>query len=200
MTNEPVLLDACHLKPAAVILGKAFKHDPLMQYFVPDEIRRARILPALFEMTVRYCLRYGEVYTTAAVEGVACWLTPGNTTFRIGRMLRCGITLSPFDFGLEGLRRFIRISNFTEALHKSCIAGSHWYLWAIGVDPRSHGRGIGGGLLQPVLAKAAAERLPCYLETQNERNVSFYQKHGFEIARAERIPGTDLHVWAMLRH
>jgi hypothetical protein len=53
--------------------------------------------------------------------------------------------------------------------------------------------------MQPVLARADADRLPCYLETMNEKNVLFYEKYGFRVVRDGEVPRHGLRAWAMLR-
>jgi ribosomal protein S18 acetylase RimI-like enzyme len=75
----------------------------------------------------------------------------------------------------------------------------HWYLAVLGTDPSRWRRGIGSRLLDPVLAKAEAEGLPSYLETQAERNLAFYGKHGFEVTEELRVPGCPLPLWTMWR-
>jgi hypothetical protein len=59
--------------------------------------------------------------------------------------------------------------------------------------------GTSAKLIQPVLAIADIDRLPCYLETMNEMNVPFYEKHGFRVVSDGVVPGHRLSVWAMLR-
>ena len=88
---------------------------------------------------------------------------------------------------------------YTERLHPRAMPGPHWYLMALGVAPASQGQGIGGRLIRPVLARADAAGLPCYLETETERNVTFYRKHGFAVLTAEAPPGHDLLLWTMAR-
>jgi ribosomal protein S18 acetylase RimI-like enzyme len=75
----------------------------------------------------------------------------------------------------------------------------HWYLMALGVDPPYQGQGIGGRLLQPALVRADEERIPCYLETQTERNVGFYQQRGFNVVSEGEVPGYSLRIWVMVR-
>ncbi|MBU0596347.1 GNAT family N-acetyltransferase, partial [Candidatus Bipolaricaulota bacterium] len=75
----------------------------------------------------------------------------------------------------------------------------HWYLMALGVAPGRQGRGIGARLLSPILRRASDEGLPCYLETQTERNVTFYGKLGFEVLLEEREPVGGLPLWFMAR-
>jgi ribosomal protein S18 acetylase RimI-like enzyme len=196
---EPFRLPAHQLTQASEVMARAFQIDPMLKYLAPDDTRRASLLPSFFGTVVRYCLRYGEVYTTETVDGVACWLPPGNTMPTIGRMLRIGIHVSPLQFGWAGLRRYTALADYTDAVHRRFAPGQHWYLWALGVDPACQGQGIGGMLMQPVLAHADADGLPCYLETENERNVPFYQKYGFQVVSDGEIPKGGLRVWAMLR-
>jgi GNAT superfamily N-acetyltransferase len=61
------------------------------------------------------------------------------------------------------------------------------------------GRGLGSTLLQPVLARADADRLPCYLETGVARNVTFYERHGFQVVAAGALPRGGPPLWAMVR-
>lgn len=53
--------------------------------------------------------------------------------------------------------------------------------------------------MEPVLARAEDDGLPCYLETSNERNVPFYRKHGFAVVKEVVVPGSELRVWGMVR-
>src|SRR5690242_13762627 len=98
-SREPIRLPAHQLDRAPEVLALAFRNDPMLKYLVPEDARRVRLLPSFFGTVVRYCLRYGEVYTTATVDGVACWLSPANPTPTIGRILRIGIHVSPLQFG-----------------------------------------------------------------------------------------------------
>jgi N-acetylglutamate synthase-like GNAT family acetyltransferase len=57
---------------------------------------------------------------------------------------------------------------------------------------------VGGKLLAPVLARADADGLPAYLETQKEENLAFYGRHGFEVVQEVRLPSAPP-IWAMQR-
>ena len=50
-----------------------------------------------------------------------------------------------------------------------------------------------------MLAGIDHEHLPCYLETTEQRNVPFYERHGFRVVGADQIPETPITLWAMLR-
>jgi ribosomal protein S18 acetylase RimI-like enzyme len=194
-----VPLEAHQLGRASEVMGRAFRDDQLLRYLVPDDAKRARLAPSFVGKVVRYCSSYGEVHTTPMLEGVACWLPPGGSAPTFAGMLRTGLLAEPLKFGWAGLRRFVDMVSYTEKVHEQAAPGPHWYLWGLGVEPSEQGKGIGGALMRPILARAASEGLPCYLETQNRANVPFYEKHGFEVVSDGEVPKRGLRVWAMVR-
>ena len=60
------------------------------------------------------------------------------------------------------------------------VRGSHLYLWVLGVHPDAQGRGIGRVLMEDVIGRAEAQRIPVYLETATEENVDMYLGFGFQ--------------------
>jgi ribosomal protein S18 acetylase RimI-like enzyme len=79
------------------------------------------------------------------------------------------------------------------------VTTDHWYLTVLGVEPERQNQGIGGALMQPLLARADAEGLPCYLETLSERNLLFYRRNGFEVTFSGEVPDGGPMAWAMVR-
>ena len=184
---------------AGEVLGRAFFDDPMTEYMFPDESARERPNRWLMEKGAVYGLRYGEVYTTSGVDGAAVWLPPGDTDMPMLRMIRAGMAMAPIRIGIRAFRRFIAITDFVEELHHRDMAAKHWYLMLLGVDPDRQGQGIGGVLIEPVVSRADASGLPCYLETMKEINVTFYKKHGFDVVWEGDIPSTGLYLWTMRR-
>jgi len=43
------------------------------------------------------------------------------------------------------------------------------------------------------------EHLPCYLDTQNEKNLPIFQHYGFKVVDESIVPNTQITNWAMLR-
>ena len=54
-------------------------------------------------------------------------------------------------------------------------------------------------MIRPVLEEADASRTACYLESENEKNLAFYEKRGFRVAAEGRVPRLGLPTWSMIR-
>lgn len=206
MVTERVESGIVRLRPddvaeAGRVLSEAFQEDPFLAYLMPDRGRRRRSGRWFMATGVGYGLRFGEVYVTDGdgVGGAAVWLRPGATDVTLPRMARSGMLLAPVMVGPAAFARLMRYSSYAERLHHEHAAEPHWYLMVLGVDASRRGAGLGGRLIAPVLAKADAASHPCYLETMNESNVSFYARHGFVVVAAGEVSKGGLHVWAMRR-
>lgn len=179
-------------KPLGQVLSAAFYDEPNFRYILTNEQKRQTALPWFFSEIVLRTLT-DEIYTTPDKAGAAVWMRPGEIpTFNIG------LLKMPFKFGWNAFRRSMQLSQHIDLLRKSAIQRPHWYLVALGVDPVKQGQGIGSQLIQPVLAHADQADAPCYLETYVQRNVRFYQKHGFIVADSEKITN-ELTLWGMVR-
>lgn len=146
--NELARLTEQQLARAIPMLGRAFHNDPLSIYIYPDEAERKRRLPLMFEIALRYSLRYGEVTTTPDITGAACWLPPENTTVTIKRLLGIGALGISLKMGVTGMQRMSHAEDYMKEIHHRCLVGPHWYLWVLGVEPASQGQGLGGRLLR----------------------------------------------------
>jgi ribosomal protein S18 acetylase RimI-like enzyme len=195
--HEPIILKAAQAEAGAHVLAKAFQDDPLMVYMLPSAQKRRRLLPDLFGFVVRYCLRYGVIYTTPGLEGLVCSLPPGQAKTAI-RLALISLSGAPIQLGPTGLWRYLRASKYTGKAHEQAAPGLHWYIWALGVDPACQGRGFGGQLVRAVLQQARVQGLPCYLDTQNPDNVPFYQRQGLRQESEAMVPDSGVRVYAML--
>lgn len=187
------------VKQAGALMARAFMQDPFFTFVFPNADRRERILPWLFEKNLRYGLRYGMVFITASLDGIAWWLGPEKPALEWLGILLSGLFLIPLKLSWRELERSLRLSKFAGHLHKESISGRHLYLVALGVEPSRQGRGVAGALLQPVLAFADQEKLVCYLDTNNANNLAFYERFGFCQAGLGQASQAGPHTWGMLR-
>lgn len=195
-----IRLSASQKRPAARVYARALFNDPVMIAHWPEASRRSRYLEWYLGCAINYGCCFGEVYTTPDIAGLAIWLPPGQTHFTTWRYIRSGFLLTPFVMGIRrSLTQAMRYEDLAQKAHTEIVPGLHWYLWGLAVDPEKQGKGIGSLLMQPGLQCADAQHLPCYLETHDPENIPFYLKHGFDLARTEKIPGSDLQFWSLLR-
>jgi ribosomal protein S18 acetylase RimI-like enzyme len=196
-----------HVSPitqAADALGRAFQSDPLFDYLVPQPEARSVVLPAFFGMVAGYSHAHGALDLAPEGQGAACWLRPGHTAPAARHLLPLGATRwrlwrALVKLGWGGMRRLSALSAYANEQHRRAALREHWYLWAFGVDPDRQRQGVGGQLLQAGLARADADRLQCYLETNNVLNLIFYQKRGFKVVSRGQPAGHELTFWAMRR-
>ena len=54
-------------------------------------------------------------------------------------------------------------------------------------------------MLQPILDRADADGVACYLETVNAKNVPFYVARGFAVVLEAIEPASGLRLWTFRR-
>jgi ribosomal protein S18 acetylase RimI-like enzyme len=198
--NNLIRLKKADIKAGGEMLARAFQDYPLMEYFVPDGNKRKRKLPGVFRMQVRHGLKYGEVYATSTkIEGVAIWFPHHSPHDAWWSNFISGRFLVPFIVGMETMKRQQAFGAYAGGVRKRVVSFPHWYLQVLGVDPEYRGQGVASRLLKPMFDRIDKEGLPCFLETQAERNVALYEHLGFRVAEEGTIPGSDIRSWAMLR-
>jgi ribosomal protein S18 acetylase RimI-like enzyme len=99
--------------------------------------------------------------------------------------------------GVDGVLR-AEVLAVLEQVGASHPAEPHWYLPAIGVDPRFHGRGYSSALLARSLEVCDRDHGTAYLETTNPANISLYRRFGFEVVGAIQA-GSSPTINPMLR-
>ena len=195
-----VRLTKSDIERGANVLARAFEDDALESHFIPDTDVRRKLLPYFFQYRIRFGILYGEVYSTSPeMEGIAVWYPPGKSDMTPWRMMRAGGISLQRKVGKEIISKMTFVNNNVTNIRKQYAPFPHWHLFPMGVDPPSQGKGFASALLRPMLKRIDAEGLACYLETQNEKNVSIYQHYGFKIIHNEILPETEIMNWAMIR-
>jgi len=184
----------------AGVLGRAFAEYEMLQYYFHDETQRHAIADAFVFVAISVCLKYGEVYATSEeLEGVAGWLPPGKAPFGSWQVIRSVPLSVIFRFGCQGAGRMQAYGRFVDNLHRKLLPYPHWYLQIIGVDPLYQGQGFTSRLVKPMLERIDSERMPCALDTNIDKNVAIYRRFGFEVISEDKVPGTEVTSFVMLR-
>jgi GNAT superfamily N-acetyltransferase len=183
------------LEPLADALSRSFADDPVMEFIYPERNRINRIRSFFHHELRHHYLRDDETWTTTdAVLGGALWSPPGKWRHSWIDVLR----MMPRQVPALGrnLVRGLSALNGVEAAHPP---GDHYYLGVLGTDPSAQGKGLGSACLEPVLRRCDEEGMGAYLESSKEKNVPFYNRHGFEVTRELPLAGGGPSVWLMWR-
>jgi ribosomal protein S18 acetylase RimI-like enzyme len=184
---------------AAKVLEQAFYKDPMLNFIYGDTINIPGKLNSFFRATFRLAASYGDCFSTAEKDGVLMMLPPDKTKMTIGMMYKSGMLAAPFKMGWASFSRMMTFMEFSEKEHKAATSSDHYYLMTVGVVPERQGQGVGKKLMTRALEIVDANKVQCYLETQNKNNIPIYQKFGFEVVSDKEIPTGGLHNWGMLR-
>ena len=187
-------LRADDVVPLAATEARAFYDDPLQVWALPDASTRLDVLTRLFELMIRVVsLPLGESYTDDTRSVGALWAPPGRWV--VDQEAAEELDGMAVIVG-QGLARMRRCWEAITAVHP---AEPHFYLSGLGTDPPRQGQGLGSAVLAPVLARCDAEGVPAYLESTKERNLAFYERHGFEVTGMLVVPPDGPKLWTMWR-
>jgi GNAT superfamily N-acetyltransferase len=174
--------------------ARAFFDDPLQTWALPDASTRLSILEQVFELLSRYSsVPRGESYTDASLSCAAFWVPPGP--FELDR--EAAVAMAPILDLLGDANERFRAAEDTMRDHRPTEL--HFYLQGLGTDPPRQGEGLASAAMQPVLTRCDADGIPAYLESTKERNVGFYEGHGFAVQGREQIPLGGPALWLMWR-
>lgn len=194
-------LDRSDVDRAAGVLARAFPDDPEIMYMFGKEPEYDKKLFLFFGMLLRHGIVYGEAYATSPkMEGVAVWNDSGKGGMDVDSLKQLGMDELCSQILPETMERIRRLSEGYAERKKIYVPCRHWFLAFIGVDPAYRGKGFSSMLIKPMLAMIDAEKVPCYLETCAEGNVSLYEHLGFKKLKAVTTPGSGLTAYPMVRN
>lgn len=190
MTVRLVL--ASDLPDMEVALARSFVDDPMISWVIgePDPNERVRrSAPAFFRPVLAAGIRRGHLYAsvdgTGSITGGALWSPPDVGVLTESEGAEVGMAVHA-DGGDAAVERIMALGALVGDHHPH--DRPHFYLFILGTIEQ--GRGTGGELVEPVLARCDADRLPAYLESSNGRNLGFYERLGFEVTwAASPVPG-----------
>ena len=201
MNQGIIRLTKKHVKLAGEVLGRALCDDPIIVYLIPDKERRHRLVKNIYQMVSCSGVRYGEVYANSPnLEGVAIWhyYKEFHEEKFWGKLI-CSIKGKIYKLGLGVARKFKPMEEYMHKVHKELVPGEHWYLYVLGVEPSLQGNGHGSYLMKDKLEDIDQQGISAYLETSLERNIKFYEKHGFHLIKEGNILETGVYQYFMLR-
>jgi GNAT superfamily N-acetyltransferase len=167
------------LDTLTAVAARAFWNDPMANYFFPNLLEQHAQAHEFYRSEIEDALDRGEVwaaYENGFPVALVCWLPPGV-------------------FPAQGLRALVRFAKLMPTILKTSHPAKgaellsaiqqdhptdrHYYVSLLATDPLRQGKGLGKELLRPILERCNQEGFDCYLETQKESNVAYYENQGF---------------------
>ena len=171
--TAPIVETATAASAAAVfdVLTLAFSDDPMTRWTWPDGPLFLATFPGFAKAFGGAAFDRGSAHHVGCAAA-ALWLPPGvgPDEAELDRILE---KTMPETVKADGAR-------LMEQMARHHPAEPHWYLPLIGVDPAHRGKGLGGALLNHALTACDRDGSLAYLESTNPRNISLYERHGFQ--------------------
>jgi ribosomal protein S18 acetylase RimI-like enzyme len=154
---------------ATLLLG--FSSDPLTRWFWPEAKDYLQSAP-VFDAFGGNAVEAGTAFVSAGFEGAALWLPPGIAPDeeRVAEFLQKTVASEIVE----------DVFSVLEKMDECHPDEDVWYLPVVAVDPAHQGKGIGSALMKTALRRCDESGCAAYLESSNPRNISLYERHGFE--------------------
>jgi GNAT superfamily N-acetyltransferase len=157
-------------------LVSAFTDDPVERWLYPELSDYLTHFPRLLVAFGGRAFDEQTVWRLGECSAVALWLPPGAEPDGDAIIAVLTETVSP-----DKRDDTFAVVEQMDAAHPTY---PHWYLPWFGVDSVLQARGLGSELMEHCLEIVDTSHLPAYLETPNPRNLTFYERHGFEVTGA----------------
>ncbi|MFC1981487.1 GNAT family N-acetyltransferase [Chloroflexota bacterium] len=183
------------------VLADAFQHDPLWNKVFKGEPDLEKRFRAFFEVPVRHCLKYGEVYAPSQdLEGIVAWVPGKYADMTMWSIIRSGAIGAAMRMGSNASKKMGPVFKpITEDRHEHMTGCTYLYLLIVGVATELQGKGFGRKLIGAAIEKSEREGLQLYLETETEENVKMYEHFGFRLLKRITLPIVVLPMWEMVR-
>jgi ribosomal protein S18 acetylase RimI-like enzyme len=168
----------------------AFTADPVMRWLYPDAQQYLTHFPKFLDVYGGKAFTQKTAWHLGASSAVALWLPPRVDVDGDALVAMLTETVAP-DLHEDAFSVLGQIDDAHPAFPL-------WYLAILRVDVAEQGKGLGGELMTHCLRIVDQDHQPAYLDSSNPRNVSFYERHGFEVT-GESQAGACPPVTSMLR-
>lgn len=178
-------------------MARAFASSPSYAYIFQQysQSERESVLEWLFERNIHAVLRKnpaalrGVLDADNDVVGAFLWEDMPANNLSMAEMLQAGLWQIPFRFGIGTLRRLLETISWFDTMHAKVAkqrnngSDSRFVLLErMAVRPDHQGNGVGTMALRQTMQDLVnGDVQEIRLTTQEERNVTFYQRLGFQV-------------------
>ncbi|MEU6311884.1 hypothetical protein [Streptomyces sp. NPDC047014] len=154
------------------LLATSFQQDALTRWMIPDERRRAELLPGFFRVFVELSAAHGGVFTAGDGEAVLLFLPAGAEPDEAAVDAALSRVLGEHA---EAMRT---IAALQAARHPA--GRPHYYVSFGAVSAGRRQAGLMSGLLSRMLDRADAEGVGAYVEASSPGGEAASRRVGFE--------------------
>lgn len=186
----------------AQTLYSALENDPfyitLLNHII-SEVEKRKALIKYMDYSMAEAEQYGYLYLPGEHNhGASIWSKPLDAATEQLKQQQKKTFLKD-ELGEDSLAIYLEITGFMASKAEELIAPDAWYLSIVGLKPEFQGKGLGGGLIKPILNQTDQQNLTTYLETFTPANISFYKRIGYETTASFIEPVTNAEYWIMSR-
>ena len=188
----------------AEALYDAFIPDPYfhtLENSIPGGAKERReSMLKYFDYSMVECNVYGRLYIPDQKKyGVSLWSKSTDKTTEFEKAIRKKQFILEY-LGQNALNTYFAIIDFMSQKVKAEIFSESWYLSIVGVRPSFQGKGLGAGLIHPILQESDSLGVNTYLETFTPRTMKFYERLGYTVIDSYFEPTIKSQYWIMFRH
>jgi GNAT superfamily N-acetyltransferase len=180
LSTSAFVASRSNLPEVQKVMDMAFVNDPTVLWYSDSREVLANEHHRYVGMCAEPAFDHDGVHATSDFEAAAIWYPPG-----------IGVTDADFERFKKTLRfpeKLAALGDLAEACDEYRPKEPHWTLELIAVDPSAQGKGLGGILMNFGLALCDRQKMPTYFASSNPRNLSFYERLGFERVAEVRMP------------
>ncbi|MBI5541072.1 MAG: GNAT family N-acetyltransferase [Bacteroidia bacterium] len=159
------------------ILTKVFDDNNSVNYVIKQDNKREQRIKKLMEYSFDICYLFGNVYLSEDRNACALTLFPDKQKTTLKTIL-LDLKLA---YSSIGLTRIKKVQDRNSKIKNSYPKEPIFYLWFIGVNSTVQSKGIGSSLIKDLIKESEITKRPIYLETSMQKNIEFYNKHGFKV-------------------
>jgi ribosomal protein S18 acetylase RimI-like enzyme len=185
---EPVVAQVADVVGLADAFARAFVDDPMVAWRRPSSTIEESVV--YYRRVLDEYAAVGALWRIPGIGAASAWLSPAHSSrLREARVAKRRRATVADDVSTAADRR--RWAWLDSHLPDRPV----WFLDLLAVAPEAQGAGLGGVLVRHGTARARVAGLTAFLETSNERNLAFYESHGFHIVDQGEVPGGGPMVW-----
>ncbi|QEC74444.1 GNAT family N-acetyltransferase [Mucilaginibacter ginsenosidivorax] len=183
-------------------LYQALQPDPFyirLLQSIPGDKEKQEALISYLDYSMYEAEKYGLLFIPGQHRyGASVWSKPLSTALESEKGQEKKMFLKA-NLGDGVLDAYVQMVDFMSTKVDGLIPADAWYLSIVGIKPEFQGKGLGVGLINEILEKTDKLGLSTYLETFTPRNISFYNRLGYEESASFLEPVTNATYWVMQR-